>query len=288
MSHRQYHVIVAVLMLLVLLGSTVLAWWISKKRSAGILRGAELLAELRSKTVSAIWKPQPAKWYLLVANNKPVGWRVKFIAQKEDVFEGMDVVARYENNRPAGGQWERWTLNNDAAESRYVAGSFNLAAPRTQIELSGGWVKTIQPVHVRPGAIMLKESIAAAPENYMPEGSAEALFVLLAEKKTSADFKTIVNDIPPEGGRPVFIPLTAEYLPPDDKMPQAFAKIGLKYSEAKDTSLSFYIDAGGNPLLILHDGLEEQSVSPEQVIEHYEDAQKVVENLQKLIGWQAS
>ena len=198
-------------MLVLLLMSVGVAWWISHHRQAAGHRGNDILAEIRSAGLKHFWGEGGREFYLMRRNGENVGWQAVLRKPTRDGYGGLDIHAYVKNNIVA---WETWTLSNDLREGYYVAMGPSILVPgllaTTKIVLKNGQVEVTETLHDlprgprtgRPTASQFGNqhqytSRTAVPENYLPEGSLPLVMRLVGERKVKASFKIVLNETPP-------------------------------------------------------------------------------------------
>lgn len=197
-----------------LVASTGAAWLVIRRPQSGQGRydpqaaprlaetGRSILDDLRRKGLSAYWPQADTQWYLVRFRDEAIGWQVAARLPRPDgSVDGLHVWAITDEFRHLRVLWERWSLNGDATVGRYSAGTVAQDRPGrgriatdTRIDLAAGRLKVVQTL-----AGVERTSTADAPPNYLPEGTFDLVRHLVAERKTRAAFRLIINDLGPDG-----------------------------------------------------------------------------------------
>ncbi|MHC4561847.1 MAG: hypothetical protein ACYS8X_03630 [Planctomycetota bacterium] len=192
-----------VVLLAVLIASLLAAWtYIVSIKGAARRRGAEIVAEIRQRGLSALAPPEPIRWYLrqvqAVQGPARSGWRAVVTGVDEGgLHNGFDVrVSRTLTGR--AGTWERWSLDEHATHSRYWAGKVTIegntvsAALTTTIDFKDGRVAAVQYLGGQRC-----HSQSPAPDNYLPEGCLDIATVLMLGRNKPIQFNLILNELGP-------------------------------------------------------------------------------------------
>jgi len=209
-TNRSHHAILAVVLFAVLLASTALAWWLARIRRPSTEQGAEILAGIRSRKLSAFWTGTSEQWFLARKGNIAVSWRLAWREPSEDGhYSGLDVF-------PVPGSpqayWEHWTLNADATEGHYTAGTVTrgpigfVVQADTQIDLRKGRITAVQQIEGKQ-----YRSSTSAPPEYLPEGTLLLAASRVAAQKGRGGFVMVSNQTPPEGDRTRLLPIVMSY-----------------------------------------------------------------------------
>jgi hypothetical protein len=275
--HRPRFTVIAVLMFAMLAVATGLAWLIVVSRTGLQSAGAELVQRVHSEGLSAFWDRSPhVRWLLAYRDDNPVGWRVEMrLPQPEGGFEGLD-AALYDIRGRTRGQWEQWRLNADATTGEYRAGELRvtpagLSLPaNTRIVLSEGRIGAQQQAGDSP---MWLESGAAAPDNYVPEGTLPLVRHLVAETGRDASFRMVFNEQPPRQGKTTFGVVTMERRElGETDYPGAAARVLVSGIAGEQTLL---LDDRGELVAVLGGELRIVAVSREQVYAKFPQARQV-------------
>jgi len=192
--------LIAVVMLGVLVLTVAAAWLLVQTRGAGIDRGANLLADVRERGLSAFWGEQPHEaWFLFTsADGEPLGWRRSLRIRVQDGYLGEDQAVLTN-----GTQWrEGWQITDDALVGRY---SSALESPN----LPSGFLKV--GIDLREDRVYVSSSAAGepaaspAPANYVPEGLLDLALYLAGRQDGGVDLDTISNIAAVHAGRVRFV-----------------------------------------------------------------------------------
>jgi hypothetical protein len=208
----------AILLALLLVASTSGAWAYARHlRHATVDRGVDLLAQIRRQGVGDLYGGASERWYVLEilgrTARQPIGWRIAMVAPRSDgTVHGFDLSVFPFSDGARRGSWERWSLNADATEGRYIAGALEVEAEQwiiardTLIELADGVVTMEQTI-----SNQVLHSRSDVPDNYVPEGALELVLALMLDQPDPTAMQLILNDQPPIDGRPDFQPLTMRH-----------------------------------------------------------------------------
>ena len=279
------------LMLLVILGlGTAIAWSLSRHRGAKFREAVDIIAGIRSRGLSSFWTGEQGKkqWFLSRNRGKVVGWKFTFHKPTASGgFEGGMVVIRY---APTGTithhASSRWTLSGDIRQGLYTAREILIQPGRsglhelkfmTRTELKNGGLS----INQRFGLTVM-DSSAAAPENYLPEGTEALVLQQVARRKTSAIFASIVDSEPPEQNRPRFTKRIAKYLGPDEEDPRlSVLRIEQKLS-GRSYPLEFcFYDSDGRLVKQTFGATEIHTVTRKEILAFYPQAEAQVKRLLK-------
>jgi hypothetical protein len=275
---------IAVIMFLVLLASVGLAWWLVGTRDAAARRGADILVALRHDGLDKFWtQPQSVEWTLLRVNGKEIGWRAHVVNKTPDGFEGTELFVTYQEKSgqtQAAGKWEKWLLNNDATAGDYSAGVLGggrriIIKPDTTIRFANGKIAVQQEIE---GALL--QSSVAAPPNYLVEGTMRPVMLLVAQKKVSAVFELVFNEMPPTGAVTSLGAIAVHYEGGGGEVTGAKYRVGVnRPGMGKSHETVHYLDETGRTVRIEGEESEEVSVTRDEILKRYPDAQKFVDTL---------
>jgi len=273
-QHRRFELL-AVIMLGTLLASVGVAWLLVRRARAKTRRGAEVIAQIR-QGLALHWRNHPkVQWYLVRIDDELIGWRaIARIPRKGGGYEGMNLY--YQSIGPGAVIAERWTLNADASEGLYDARVLvgNAAVPNrpdTHIALSDGQVKVL---HAKYG-----RSRAAAPTNYVPEGTRDLACFLAGRRKATAQFQMVLNDMPPEEkSRKIrFVQFTVMQSVRSGNTLRVTERLSMPPGPATERTY----DSEGR-LLLRRTGQEVRSaVSEEEITKAFPDAPEILQRLLK-------
>ena len=211
-------VIRVVVLALLLVASIAGAWGYARSlRRAGVRRGTDLIAQIREQGVANLYDGASERWYVFEAlgrtTRQPVGWRIVMVEPRPDGWvHGLDFYVFPFSDGERLGAWERWQLNADATEGRYIAGWLGIesdqwiVAKDTVIELADGIVTAEQTIDDK-----VFRSRSEIPDNYVPEGAFELVLRLMLHQTDPTSMQLILNGQPPVNGRPDFQPLTLRH-----------------------------------------------------------------------------
>ena len=224
---------ISVFMLALLAGSVGVAWWISHHRQAAGGRGNELMADLHLAGLKSFWGDTVQEQYAVMRRTDDganIGWQMTLRKPAGDGYRGLDVRMYIPQRGSSFVVWESWSLRDDLRQGHYVAlapsNRVRDAVAKTEIALHEGLVSVTEtllaPANViRPGMGSQLEpfqrvtSQAAAPENYLPEGSLPLVVQQVGARKTSASFAIVLNETQPlttpEGRQTRFGSVRAEF-----------------------------------------------------------------------------
>ena len=204
--------LLAPVLLAILAASVAAAWWATGLHKGQSQRGAEIVAEIRDRGLGHFWPDASVHWYVIHRGQDRVGWEARSVTPTGGGnYEGL--TARVMIRAAESSTWEQWALSADARRGVYVAGELHLSSQgtvlgesNTTIKLADGTVEANQMIEGN-----YYQSRAAAPENYLPEGTSVLAMRLVAEQQDEANFRMIVNELAPSGGQPSFPMVTLDY-----------------------------------------------------------------------------
>ena len=264
-------------MLSVLLIGVGVAWLLVRKAGQAPVRGAEIMTQLHSTGLPALWRNEPPiQWYLIHTGKRALGWRVLMKRPRSDGgFDGLDVVI---TRRPTGtsGNWERWTLNSDATDGDYEAAEF--------VRRPGSW--TIKPdarIRLKDGTVYFEHAGGGsgqtpAPENYVPEGTLELVYYLAGQESSRARFQTVFNQLPPEGRQIRFGQIAVADVNSTGKGVQVTVKSAAPRGDS--SVLSF--DDRGRLIGRTHGNIEEAAASQQEVLNVFPGALGDIKRIMKV------
>ena len=198
-SQQSRHALLSLVMLCVLLISIAAAWMVTKSRGSSQEKALEILRNIRTQTLSAIWGSGDVEsWYLGRGGDEGiVGWRRTTRKFTGDQYEGT----LYHADRNLRVK-STWALNPTATTGTYLS---DLVTPQgrliTQIEFQDGVVSI--------SSNLLRVRVhGAAPPEYIPEGLDSAVYLLLARDQEQASFRMVFDNEPVLGSRLNFRPVT--------------------------------------------------------------------------------
>ena len=271
-------------MLLVILGlGTAIAWSLSRHRGAKFREAVDIIADIRSRGLSSFWAGEQGEkqWFLSRNREKVVGWKFTFHKPTASGgFEGGMILIRY---APTGTithhASSHWTLNNNASNGRYKAheiflrpvgaGFLHKQEVATRTELKDGGLSISQ----RFGSTVM-DSSAAAPENYLPEGTRALALQQVARRKTRAIFASIVDSERPERDHPRFAKLLVEYLGADEEDPRlSVLRIQQKLSGRSYPPEFYFFDSDGRLVKQTFGATEIHTVTRKEILAFYPQAE---------------
>jgi hypothetical protein len=206
---------VAVAMLAALALTAGGAWLLVYVNEGPARLGAEIVSQIQSEGLSEFWSQTREEYWRV---NGEDWWYFLRFELEDGGFAGVrirrqtgarQVVSPNGTQVIPTGYWEIWTLNRDATEGDYQAGSFGPGRiyRDTRIQYSDGKVQASQ-FEDTPGKRTKTEG--AAPNNYVPEGALELARSLVARKDSPAAFQWILKDRRPFGSTPDFLSVRYE------------------------------------------------------------------------------
>ncbi len=177
--------LLSIAMLGVLLLSIGAAWMIISSHRArwrqSAERGAELMADLRSKGLAEYWTDQTVSdWYLYRdAQDRPAGWRYTKRSPTTEGYGGRTVHWPTKTSRYT----ELWRLDARATTGTYLSEVTDM--PTTEIVLSP------QGLTVAVGQTKIFD--ATPPANYVPEGIMELVAFLALDGEEDITGSTVLN-----------------------------------------------------------------------------------------------
>jgi hypothetical protein len=176
-------------MVAVLVGAVAAAAWLVHHRTTVPTRRAEaILRDLRSRGLRAYW---PQDEYAASFTGRGPGREITGQIRRLRRREENGFVGRTDRRMPSPhfrGLWEAntelWRLSGDLSAGEYRSGRDPQRAPDIIIRLSDGQVEVV---------IGKDRASAAAPENYIPEGTMSLVARLVAAGGEPAAFSAIFN-----------------------------------------------------------------------------------------------
>lgn len=292
-KHRQR--LVAPILLVLLLVSVLLAWWLSTSRGQLVNAGRDIITDIHQSGLSTYWKGPQQLFYIIMQKDEILGYRAEFrwpLAQGG--FEGLSVVM-LAAEREWPGLYEHWVLSPDATEGKYTAGRVHAAGrllQDTEIIMNGRVVQVAQ--RLPKGTIIRSRS--SVPENYLPEGTLPLAMQLVAQRKSNAYFKLIYNsDYPPVSQRGQ-VPQTRfglanmEYAGvqevPDDGPVQAATVKLRKGSLGREEAAVYFIDQDGEVVLITTADDRQRRLSLQQLLAIQPTAAQDIQMVARLLDIQ--
>lgn len=266
---------------LILLGLLALAVVVSatlvQLRRVPARNGEDILAQLRREGLSAYWpQGRRTQWFLIHEDGQVRGWKAVIQQRKgEDAFQTLTVWGTSRK-----GDWEWSQLNRAATQGRYLAGSYGLEGIGfdTEIDLSEGRVRARRLDHA--GSQWVE---AAAPANYMPEGTLELAIFLAGRQDKKALFQLIQNNYLPDKGSPTFGSMLVEGGDATTTgVEGAAVRADVKlYSSSSPGEESYVFDNDGRTLRLTRTDAIQMTASPQDVDAAFGDATRIVEFLRR-------
>ncbi len=215
-GNRQYtrDAAVAVAMLAALALTAGGAWLLVYVNEGPARLGAEIVSQIQREGLSEFWSETRQEYWRVNGEN---WWYVLRFQLEDGGFAGVRIrETRVRQVRTPRGlrvvplaTWEIWTLNQDATEGDYQAGTFGPGSISrdTRIQYRDGKVKASQ---FEDSPTKRTRTEAAAPDNYVPEGALELARGLVARKDSPAAFQWILNSRRPFGSTPDFLSVRYE------------------------------------------------------------------------------
>ncbi|GAF76610.1 unnamed protein product, partial [marine sediment metagenome] len=210
--------------------------------------------------------------FLAHSDGKLVAWRSTFSLQRADgSFEGIDIVV----SRRAEGTtatWEWWGLNADATKGQYRAGTVLGST-------MGWWMLKDTDIGLTEGRVSARqgsewESQTRAPDNYLPEGTLELVLRLVAQQRTRAQFKLILNSLPPVGQTTRFARLLSESIDASRSgIPGAAAGVTVRtLAGGADFESTYFFDRDGRIIRKIDPDRTWTPVTRQQVVSRFDSA----------------
>jgi hypothetical protein len=184
---RHRPMMLAAIMIGILAGSVLVAWWLSELRGAAVRRGREVVRTIRGSGLAAYWpEDEHVAWYLIrrAQSGQPAGW---YMVRRRRVPDGYRIWKIAGLDRKY--YLEEWRLNPSATISNYEARSLSGQGRGTIIRLNGREATVLWT----QGAVALSGT-STVPENYIPEGLNDLAVELAAAGGKEAAFQTIFNE----------------------------------------------------------------------------------------------
>ncbi|MDY6913688.1 MAG: hypothetical protein SVT52_04435 [Planctomycetota bacterium] len=274
----------SVVLLGVLLGSVAVAWWLVRSRSGYQHRGADILAQIRSRGLDAFWKEEQAiEWFAIRSDKELIGWRAMARFRRPDKgFEGISIAFT-----PKGSirSWEHWSLNADATENNYLAGPLLpgpaglIPLPNTRIQLADGRILVQQRIKGRK-----YQSHVDVPDNYLPEGMLTLAASAVAREKTSATFQLVFNETPPRRQTTYLGLVEMEYAGQAASENNGGCRVTFRYSGRRELAFTYVLGADGRVLRVSHPKYDEAAVGQEEITKAFPNAPLHLKNLCKMRG----
>ncbi len=178
--------LLAVVMFVILLVSVGLAWWLVHQRTIPLKSGANILAEIRSKSLPHYWgdKTEFQCYIMRDRDGANVAWRIDLRERTKTGYQGLRMFHSGANLLE-----ETWQLTDDAHHGRYNGPTPDVRVT-TDIILAGAKITVVQQLR---GGASVKDSVPT-PDNYIPEGMEPLVAAQVLRTKEQAVFKTLLND----------------------------------------------------------------------------------------------
>jgi len=276
---------VALIMSGVLLSSVGAAWLVVQRRGISPGRGKEIVGRIRKEGLSAYWPGVKLEWFLRQSQGQVIGWRASIGFPRGDGwFDGMEVGVRPVQQNLLAGEWERWSLNENAAEGSYSAGSLVANALQlvstkvdTRIKLEKGQVFLQQQA-----AQQVLASRSATPDDYLPEGMMAPARLMLARERTKANFTLIFNELAPTGDRVNFGTVTMVSVNLDEELVRgAKWAVTAYFAQSRRSAETCFLDASGKVLAVIHHNMntEDATATQEEVTAAFPHAADLLRQL---------
>lgn len=195
-TRRPRTTLLALIMLVILVWAIAVAWWVSRGPAQATDAGGQMVQSLRDKGLKSVWGDKPAETlYVIKLDGKVVAGAVY---RREPLpgggFLGMEM--QISADRAA---YEVWALSSDAGAGVYAAGRTDAGILKqdTGIVLKNGLVEARQTIRQGQQSATV-DSSSPVPPNYLPEGTLRAGLHMVAQQRTDATFKLILNETPPQ------------------------------------------------------------------------------------------
>lgn len=256
--------LLALAMLAVLLLSTGAAWLLTRAAGTRANAGAEIVKAIRGKGLASYWgTAQRTEWMLVYANENVIGWRVEQQRPDEEGYAGGEVEVAVQGGQVAAQAMSNWHLGDDVRTGSYLSNMASVNGKRiTQIRLGEGKVMVRQ----QP-ATGTAQAASAEPANYLPEGTMMLAALLVAQRGLDAQFATIDDSQPFQGGEVRFMAARMRY---QGKLRQ---KDGSEVYEVllayADSSQKLRLTADGRIAAIVGEGELVLASTEEEVTKHF-------------------
>jgi hypothetical protein len=185
--------LLSIVMLGVLLASVGAAWLIVRGSKGARERGAQILRQIRSQKLTALWGQGASEdWYLGKSRDgQPVGW-----CRATRQFTGDGYAGTVHWMQPGLALKDTWRLNQDATSGTYLGQAIgSRKSMTTRIVLQEGQV-LVQSTLAKNMVVR-----AAAPSNYVPEGLEFLVGFLASAERQAVACQMVFNEEPIRGGR---------------------------------------------------------------------------------------
>jgi hypothetical protein len=266
-----------------------LAWWLTHRVSQRNQEGEAVINEIH-QGLSKYWGGPAVQYFLLQSKGQTRGYRIEARQPNDgEGLRGLSLIVTAGNSPQF--DYEQWLLNESATQAEYQSGPAEQPKlPNTSIELKKGRVDVLQSLE--DGNVVRSRN--TAPGNYIPEGCLPLVIRLVAENKTHANFKMIVNSIPPEvaeDGRfkTRFIPVEMKYKGSQSIMSGATAiDAAVVLLTVGSEEQTFYLGSTGELLMMTTADHEETAVSAAELVSKYPHALEAFAGLAKVKGMNLS
>ena len=289
--------LLAIIMLMILIASVAVAYWLSSFRQKYNDTGTKIVQEIQQATLSSLWKQRPVqRYYIISQDDKVVGWSAFFrVPTEKGDYQNLEIIMSIHENKWLGA-WEYSLINETASEGQYLAGFAGIADGNIQLAPDTGILLKEGTVSVRQNRLLIP-SQSVTPPNYLPEGTLPAAMQLVAKEKQRAYFKLIYNT---EINRPVKGEMSTTRFGLANINFRGKEKIKVGDAEVDVSVVSLqrgvlgreemqvqYLDDNGNALRIESGSQIFNIVNPEQVFEKFPQAEAVIEAIasNRLIGF---
>jgi hypothetical protein len=193
--------LLALVMLAILLATMGGAWLLEDQAGRRVRAAEGMVAHVRAKGLASFWTADLAiRWYLIKIDAKVIGWRAEAHGQiPAGDFAGLNLRYRADPVRRVEDiTVEQWKVNPEATAGEYTAGRVSpelTLVKDTQINLDAGVVEIHHMADTGP-----QEAKAAAPANYLPEGTMNLALALVGKAKADAQFAMVYNERDNPGG----------------------------------------------------------------------------------------
>jgi hypothetical protein len=274
--------LLAVLMLVVLVGSVGIAWMLERRSDKKTEAGAQIIRHIREKGLGNYWSDKlQIDWFLVQAYGETIGWKASArgkIPNGKFVGVNMEVLPKRSRSH------EIWTLNPDATIGTYHA-EVNVTDSgwfKTDISLKDGMVKMRQ--HAGGSSTPIAHS--QAPENYLPEGTLYLAVQRVAKARANAQFAMVFNEQANTGNVVEFGTLRLEYVG-KKKTSQGKDVHRVKMSEVrmgKKHKMVYDLDEKGKILVIYGEKTQWTSADKQEVQKAFPNAPQLLQQMLLIVS----
>lgn len=262
---RRSPMTLAAIMVCILAGSVLVAWWLSELRGAAVRRGREVVRTIRQSGLAKYWpEEEHVAWYLIRRSQggQPVGW---YMLRRRRVPDGYRIWKIAGLDRKY--YLEEWRLNPSATVGNYEARGLSGQERGTIIRLKGRDATVLWT----QGAVALSGT-STVPENYIPEGLNDLVVELAAAGGKQAAFQTIFNEEALGGSRVRFGRVRVEPLG-SRRVRVSYRSARAQWEETLWLDDRGHIERGDRP----EAGTIFQRVSAEEVSQAFPEARRLTE-----------